>query len=234
MILEVKNLESKYDLSQVLFGINLHVDEGESVCILGRNGVGKSTTLNTIMGIVRPTGGEVIFEGNNIAGLPPYKISRKGIALVPQGRHIYPNLTVKENLILAERNTIDKSSGDQWNFERIYELFPILKTRGKQLGNRLSGGEQQMLAIARGLISNPRLLVMDEICEGLAPIVCQELIEVVKKLRAQGVSILIAEQSVKFAISISDRCYIIEKGSVVYEGASNAIPQEIIVNYLSV
>lgn len=231
MILKVENLQSKYDLSQVLFGIDLEVNEGESVCILGRNGVGKSTTLKSIMGEVRPCGGSVIFNGENVAGMAPYKICRKGMSLVPQGRHIFPNLTVRENLIIAQRKGPDGSGA--WNFDMIHELFPILKTRANQKGNRLSGGEQQMLAISRGLLQNPKLLLLDEICEGLAPIVVQELVEVIQELRRRNVSILLAEQSIKFATHVSDRCYIIEKGAVVYQGASGSIPQDIFAKYLS-
>lgn len=231
MILEVDNLETKYGLSQVLFGISLCVDTAESVCVLGRNGVGKSTTLNSIMGVVKPHSGIVHFNGENVAGLPAFKIARKGMTLVPQGRHIYPNLSVKENLIIARRNSVEGKT--EWDLNRIYELFPILKDRGSQMGVLLSGGEQQMLAIARGLIQNPKLLVLDEICEGLAPIVCQQLQEVIQELRRCGVSILLAEQSVKFAMSVSDRCYIIEKGAVVFQGKTSEIPNEIIVKHLS-
>lgn len=231
MILEVNKLETKYGMSQVLFGVDLNVEEAESVCVLGRNGVGKTTTLNSIMGVVKPSSGSVIFNGTDMAGQPAYKIARRGMTLVPQGRHIYPNLSVKENLIISKRNSVDGKN--EWDFDRVYELFPILKTRSSQPGALLSGGEQQMLAIARGLMQNPKLLVLDEICEGLAPIVCQMLMEVIQTLRRCGVSILIAEQSVKFAMSVSDRCYIIEKGIVVYHGKTDEIPDEIIVKYLS-
>lgn len=230
MILKVDNLESKYGLSQVLFGMNLSVEEGEAVCLLGRNGVGKSTTLKTIIGDVTPSGGSVLFNGENVEGLPAYKISRKGMALVPQGRHIFPNLTVRENLIMAQRNGVDGSC--DWTFGRVHELFPILKTRENQKGKQLSGGEQQMLAIARGLLQNPKLLLLDEICEGLAPIVVQELAEIIQELRKNKVSILIAEQSVKFAMKVSDRCYIIEKGVVVHQGKTDDISNEVFVKYL--
>ena len=230
MILKVENLQSKYGLSQVLFDIGLEVSEGESVCILGRNGVGKSTTLKTIIGDVKACGGSIVFNGENIIGLPAYKISRKGLAFVPQGRHIFPNLTVRENLIMAQRNGVDGRCN--WTFEKIHELFPILKTRANQKGRQLSGGEQQMLAISRGLLQNPKLLLLDEICEGLAPIVVQELAEVIQELRERKVSILIAEQSVKFATKVSDRCYIIEKGKVVYHGDSSGIPHEVFVKHL--
>lgn len=231
MVLKVENLNTRYGLSQVLFGMNLEVAEGESVCILGRNGVGKSTTLNSIIGAVKPFEGSVIFNGEDMAGLPSHKISKKGMSLVPQGRHIFPNLTVRENLVIAQRKGVNGE--EDWNYEKIYELFPILKTRSDQKGNQLSGGEQQMLAISRGLMQNPKLLLLDEICEGLAPIVVQELVEVIQELRRRNVSILLAEQSVKFAMNVSDRCYIMEKGVVVYEGKSDVIPQDIFVQYLS-
>ena len=232
MILKVENLCSGYDKSQILFGMNLEVEEGESVCVLGRNGVGKTTTLKTLMGVLKPMSGKIEFEGKEIGGLPSYKVCRRGMSYVPQGRMIFPNLTCKENLILSVRKGVDGS--DDWSMERIYELFPRLKERESSLGGQLSGGEQQMLAVARGLVQNPRLLLMDEICEGLAPVIVQELAEIIQELRRQGVSILLAEQSVKFALAVSSRCYIMEKGAVVYSGKSAEIPSEIFAQYLGV
>jgi branched-chain amino acid transport system ATP-binding protein len=235
MILKISNLEAFYGLSQVLFGLNIEVHEGSVVCILGRNGVGKSTTLKCIMGLLNPklgseTRGSIVFRGSELVGLPSYKLARKGIAYVPQGRRIFPKLTVKENLLIAERTGVD---GEKfWNLDRIYELFPRLKERETSRGDKLSGGEQQMLAIARGLMQNPKLLIMDEIIEGLAPIIVEELTQVMKELRKQGITILLAEQSVKFALEVSDRCYIIEKGEVVYTGDSDSIPSDVLIRHI--
>ena len=228
MILKISNLEAFYGLSQVLFGLNIEVHEGSVVCILGRNGVGKSTTLKCIMGLLNPklgseTRGSIVFRGSELVGLPSYKLARKGIAYVPQGRRIFPKLTVKENLLIAERTGVD---GEKfWNLDRIYELFPRLKERETSRGDKLSGGEQQMLAIARGLMQNPKLLIMDEIIEGLAPIIVEELTQVMKELRKQALPFC-WPSSVKFALEVSDRCYIIEKGEVVYTGDSDSIPSD--------
>jgi branched-chain amino acid transport system ATP-binding protein len=235
MILEVNNLEGYYGLSQILFGINLEVEKGDSVCLIGRNGVGKTTTLKSIVGQLNPKvngkiKGSIKFDGTELVGMPSYKIARLGIAYVPQGRHIFPTLTVKENLLIAERVGVD---GDKtWTLERIYELFPRLKERENSKGEKLSGGEQQMLTIARGLMQNPKLLIMDEIIEGLAPIIVEELVKVVSELRNRGITILLAEQSLKFALEVSHKCYIIEKGEVVYKGVSSEIPKEVFVKYL--
>lgn len=229
MILETKQLTSSYGASQILFGIDLQVDKAETVCLIGRNGVGKSTTLKTIIGDVKPLGGKVFFEEKEIGGLKAYQISRLGISYVPQGRHIFPNLTTRENLILSARKGTNQN---QWTMERIYQLFPVLKSRENSMGGKLSGGEQQMLTIARGLMQNPRLLLMDEICEGLAPIIVQELEVIIQELKKSGVSILLAEQNIKFAMAVSSRTYILEKGQVVYTGNSNNIPKEIIFKYL--
>jgi branched-chain amino acid transport system ATP-binding protein len=217
-------------MSQVLFGIDLSVDSAETVCVLGRNGVGKTTTLKTIMGMLKPRSGHIRFNGAEIGGLHSYEINRLGIAYIPQGRHIFPNLSVRENLVIGERRAKDEKSG--WNLGRIYELFPVLKKRQSFAGKSLSGGEQQMLAVARGLMQNPTTLLMDEICEGLAPFIVKELEEVIGELRRTGVSILLAEQSVKFAVAVASRCYILEKGHVVYSGTTKDIPQATLLKYL--
>ena len=234
MILSLNKVNSFYGDSQILFDLSLEVEEGDSVCILGRNGVGKSTTMKTIIGQMNSKNhasynGEIIFDGNSLAKVPPYKIIRSGISYVPQGRHIFPTLTTLENLLVSDTS---KKKDKQWTLDKIYELFPRLKERESILGSRLSGGEQQMLAIARGLIQNPKLLLLDEITEGLAPIVVDELATVIAKLREEGVSIFTAEQNVKFALKVSRYCYIIEKGTVVYHGESSSIPSEIIEKYL--
>lgn len=230
-MLEVDKISASYGASRILFDIDLKVDEAETVCILGRNGVGKTTSLKAINGICKPRSGSVKFGGKEIAGLPPYRISRLGIAYVPQGRHIFPNLTTRENLIIAFRKGDNPEI--QWTIQKIYHLFPVLKDRENFRGRSLSGGEQQMLTIARGLMQNPKLLLMDEICEGLAPLIVKELQEVVQELKKSGVSILLAEQNINFAMAVSSRCYIMEKGQIVFSGNSSEITQETIYKYLA-
>ncbi len=230
MILELNDVESAYGMSQILFGVNLTVQENAVTCLLGRNGVGKSTTIKTIMGLVKLTSGSIKFCGQEIGKKEPYNINKLGIAYVPQGRQVFPTLTVRENIIFGER--IPKGTQNPWTLDRIYELFPRLKERQTFMGNRLSGGEQQMMVIARALMQNPRLLLLDEICEGLAPIVVQELGEVIRELSHQGVSIFLIEQSTKFALDVSDRCYIMEKGAIVHQDDTSAIPEEIFLKYL--
>ena len=230
MILEARQLKASYGASQILFGIDFQLAKGETVCILGRNGVGKTTTMRSVMGVLKPAGGSVLFNGIDIGGMPPYKISRLGIAYVPQGRQIFPNLTTKENLLIAARKGNHRSS--EWTTQGVYDIFPVLKNREDFKGRALSGGEQQMLSIARGLMQNPQLLLTDEIFEGLAPLVIQEIMGVVKRLKESGISILMSEQSVKFATEISDRCYILEKGQVVYGGNTAELAEEVILRYL--
>lgn len=234
-LLELKNVNSYYGKSHILFDMNLKVGNGESVCLLGRNGVGKSTTMKSIMGLLNPkvhhkTEGEILFAGENICGLSSYKIAQLGIAYVPQGRHIFPTLTTKENLMIAERVGVDGKK--DWDLSRIYQLFPRLKERETSKGGKLSGGEQQMLAVARGLMQNPKLLLLDEITEGLAPIIVSQLADIVQELRKQGVTILVAEQSIKFALSISEDCYILEKGQVVHHEQSVKLSNDTIHKYL--
>ncbi len=234
-MLELKNVNSYYGESHIIFDMNLCVEDASSTCILGRNGVGKSTTMKSIVGLLNPKAGckvtgNILFDGTELVRKKSFEIARQGIAYVPQGRHIFPTLTTKENLIIAERKGVDGSN--YWNLETVYELFPRLKEREKSLGGRLSGGEQQMLTIARGLMQNPKLLLMDEITEGLAPVVVRELIDIVKKLKESKVTVLLAEQSIKFALGVSEYCYIIEKGTVVYKGKSDSIPQDVFEKYL--
>jgi branched-chain amino acid transport system ATP-binding protein len=231
LMLNVEKLSASYGASQILFDVNLKVNEAETVCILGRNGVGKTTSLKAINGICRPKSGSIKFGDDEIAGLPPYKISRLGMAYVPQGRHIFPNLTTRENLLIASRKGENPES--QWTLQKIHQLFPVLKERENLKGKSLSGGEQQMLTIARGLMQNPRLLLMDEICEGLAPLIVKELQDIVQELKKSGVSILLAEQNINFALAVSNRCYIMEKGQVVFSGNSSELPQEIIHKHLA-
>ena len=230
MILELRNVESSYGLSQILFGVNLEVREGEVCCLLGRNGVGKSTTIKTIMGQVKLGKGDIVFDGRSIAGQEPYAINRLGIAYVPQGRMVFPTLTVRENVTFGER--IPEGTENPWTLERVYKLFPRLRERESFMGNRVSGGEQQMMVIARALMQNPKLLLLDEICEGLAPLVVRELGGVIRELARQGVSILLVEQSAKFAMDVSDRCYLMEKGAIVYENETAQISDEVFRRYM--
>ena len=230
MILEAQQLKASYGASQILFGIDFQLAKAETVCILGRNGVGKTTTMKTVMGVLKPAGGSVRFNGLDIGGMAPYRISRLGIAYVPQGRQIFPNLTTKENLLIAAR-TGDRTASE-WTVQSIYDIFPVLKDREDFKGRSLSGGEQQMLSIGRGLMQNPQLLLMDEVFEGLAPLVIQEIMRVVKRLKESGISILISEQGVKFAREIGGRCYILEKGQVVYGGNTAELAEEVILRYL--
>lgn len=230
MILEARQLKASYGASQILFGIDFQLAKAETVCILGRNGVGKTTTMKTVMGVLKPAGGSVRFNGLDIGGMAPYRISRLGIAYVPQGRQIFPNLTTKENLLIAARKGNGMAS--EWTIQSIYDIFPVLKNREDFKGRSLSGGEQQMLSIGRGLMQNPQLLLLDEVFEGLAPLVIQEIMKVVKQLKESGISILVSEQSVKFAREIGGRCYILEKGQVVYNGNTTQLPEEIVLQYL--
>ena len=236
MILSVKDVNSFYANSHILFDLNLEVDEGQVVCILGRNGVGKSTTMKSIAGQMNARNkakvtGSMMFDGKELVGIAPHKVAHIGIGYVPQGRHVFPNLTVRENLQIAERKP---EGGEQvWTIDKIYDLFPQLKSRETSWGNNLSGGEQQMLAVARGLMQNPKLLLLDEITEGLAPVIVNELKDIIKKLRDEyKVTILLAEQNAKFALSVSEYCYIMEKGSIVHSDKTSEITKEIIEQYL--
>ena len=231
MILQLENLEAAYGMSQVLFGVNLEVKEGEVTCLLGRNGVGKSTTIKTIMGVLRPKAGSIRFKDTEIGGMAPNRINRLGVAYVPQGRQVFPTLTVRENIIFGERKP-KENRAKVWTLDDIYELFPRLKERQNFMGDRISGGEQQMMVIARALMQNPDLLLLDEICEGLAPIVVQELAAVIPELCRQGVSVLLVEQSAKFALEVSSSCYIMEKGAVVYSDETKNISDEIFKKYM--
>jgi branched-chain amino acid transport system ATP-binding protein len=216
MILEVNNIYTAYGLSQILFGVSLKVQEGEVISLLGRNGVGKTTTLRSIMGLTPPKSGSIRWRGEEIAGKPTYQISRLGIGFVPEDRRIFSDLTVWENLDVAIRPSGKKENA--WTLERVFDLFPALRPLQKRKGGYLSGGEQQMLTIARTLMSNPDLLLLDEPSEGLAPIVVHQLGEQIAKLRQEGMTILLCEQNTRFSLDLSDRLYILEKGTVKYEG----------------
>ncbi|HKC42540.1 MAG TPA: ABC transporter ATP-binding protein [Burkholderiales bacterium] len=217
-MLAVEALEAAYGVSQVLFGVSLRVDAGEVVTLLGRNGMGKTTTVHAIMGILRPRSGTVRFDGRMLAGLPSYRVARAGLGLVPEGRQIFPNLTVRENLVATAANRGARS--DPWNLARVFALFPRLAERRANLGNQLSGGEQQMLAIARALMTNPRLLILDEATEGLAPLIRADIYRSIGKMKAAGLSILVIDKDVKALTRIADRHFVLEKGRVVWSGTS--------------
>jgi len=216
MILEVDNIYTAYGLSQILFGVSLKVQEGEVVSLLGRNGVGKTTTLRSIMGLTPPKSGSIQWRGEEIAGKTTYQISRLGIGFVPEDRRIFSDLTVWENLDVATQP--GRKRENVWTLERVFDLFPALKPIQTRKGGYLSGGEQQMLTIARTLMSNPDLLLLDEPSEGLAPLVVHQLGEQIAKLRQEGMTILLCEQNTRFSLDLSDRLYILEKGTIKYEG----------------
>jgi branched-chain amino acid transport system ATP-binding protein len=221
MMLAVADLEAGYDQSQVLFGVSFKVAAGEVVTLLGRNGMGKTTTISTVMGILPALRGAIRFEGAEIHGLPAYRVAQHGLGLVPEGRHVFPNLTVRENLVATAGNR--RGQSNPWTLPEVLELFPALQARLDSSGVLLSGGEQQMLAIGRALMTNPRLLVLDEATEGLAPLVRHEIWEVLKRLKARGQSILVIDKNIEALSRIADRHYIIEKGKVVWSGTSAAL-----------
>ena len=216
-MLRVENIHTYYGLSHILFGVSLDVGEGEVVCLLGRNGAGKTTTMRSIMGLTPPKEGRILFKGMEIQGLPPHRIAKMGIGFVPGERRIFPDLTVRENLEIAEKPGSDGSF--RWDIEKVYELFPKLREIECRRAGCLSGGEQQMLAIGRALMGNPDLLLLDEPTEGLAPVVVKTLEEQIRKLKETGISILLAEQNIKTAMNLGDRVYIIEGGRIKYHGS---------------
>ncbi len=216
-MLKVEGLETAYGQSQVLFGVSLDIGAGEVVTLLGRNGMGKTTTVLSIMGVVRPRGGRVEMAGAALAGLPSYRIAQAGLGLVPEGRQVFPNLTVRENLVATA------SRRGPWTLERVYGLFPNLRARQSHFGNQLSGGEQQMLAIGRALMTNPKLLILDEATEGLAPLVRLDIYRSIEQLKAEGLSILVIDKDVRALARVADRHYVLEKGRVVWSGDSAAL-----------
>jgi branched-chain amino acid transport system ATP-binding protein len=215
-MLEVQNLETAYGRSQVLFGVNLRVGKSEVVSLLGRNGMGKTTTVRSIMGISRAKAGSITLEGKKLEQLPSYRIAQAGLGLVPEGRQVFPNLTVRENLVATARK-------GPWTLDRVLNLFHNLRERQGHYGNQLSGGEQQMLAIGRALMTNPRLLILDEATEGLAPLIRVEIYRSIQSLKAEGLSILVIDKDVKALTQVADRHYVLEKGRVVWSGTSSAL-----------
>jgi branched-chain amino acid transport system ATP-binding protein len=220
-VLEVRDLETCYGVSQVLFGVSLEVRAGEVVTLLGRNGVGKTTTVRSIMGLTPSRAGTVVFDRRPIRGLPPYRVAQAGLGLVPEGRQIFPNLTVRENLVATAADRGRARS--PWTLERVLALFPGLRARQAMLGATLSGGEQQMLAIGRALMTNPRLLILDEATEGLAPLVRTQIWRCLASLKAAGLSILVIDKNVEALARLADRHYIVEKGRVTWTGTSPAL-----------
>ena len=218
-LLSVDNIYTSYGLSQVLFGVSIEVASGECVCLLGRNGVGKSTTMRSIMGLTPPRQGRVIWKGRDVAGRAPYQIADLGIGFVPEDRRIFSDLTVWENLDVATRRRDGVSA---WTLDRVFDLFPKLRELVDRQGGFLSGGEQQMLTIARTLMGNPELLLLDEPSEGLAPLVVDHLKEQIARLKRDGLTILLAEQNVDFCLDLADRVYVLEKGHIRYQGTVEA------------
>ena len=217
-ILEVKNLNTYYDGSHILHDTNFVLEKGIQ-CVIGKNGMGKTTLMNSIMGIVKPRSGQILLKGENIAGLKPYQIAQRGIGYVPQGRQVFASLTVDQHLHFADRKQLDPDIQSQWDADRVYELFPRLKERYKSYGTNLSGGEQQMLAIGRALVTNPFLLIMDEPSEGLAPIIVEQLIEAIHTLIQTGISIILVEQSIYAASKASDNVNVMLTGRIEYTGS---------------
>lgn len=220
-MLRVEGLETFYGNSQALFGMELKVNAGEVATLMGRNGMGKTTTIHSIMGIVKSSGGEITFNGAPIRGYTPYQVARLGIGLVPEGRQIFPNLSAHENLVATAANWGRLST--PWTVERVYDLFPGLAARRSSMGNLLSGGEQQMLAVGRALMTNPQLLILDEATEGLAPLVRDEIWKSLEAIKGEGLSILVIDKNVKDLTRIADRHHIVEKGRTVWTGDSKAL-----------
>jgi len=221
-ILAVDDIHTAYGLSQVLFGVSLSVASGECVCLLGRNGVGKTTTMRSIMGLTPPGRGRIIWKGRDITGCAPYQVAQAGIGFVPEDRRIFADLTVWENLDVASRIR----GGAGWTVERVYDLFPKLHELAGRHGGFLSGGEQQMLTIARTLMGNPELLLLDEPSEGLAPLVVEHLGQQIARLKQEGLTILLAEQNVEFSLGLADRVYVLEKGSIRFDGPATRLRQD--------
>ena len=223
-LLAVEKIETRYGLSQVLFGISLAIAVGEMVTLMGRNGMGKTTTVHAIMGVLAQRRGVVEFEGRRVDHLPSFRIARLGLGLVPEGRQIFPNLSVRENLLAAAANR--SSRANPWTLPRVFEFFPRLRERQRNRGNQLSGGEQQMLAIGRALMTNPKLLILDEATEGLAPLIRQEIWACLGRLKREGQAILVIDKNVGALLGLADRHYIVEKGRVVWSGPSDALARD--------
>jgi branched-chain amino acid transport system ATP-binding protein len=231
-LLAISRLQAGYGDQQVLFGFDLAVNAGEVVSLLGRNGMGKTTSVRALMGLLPISDGEIEFDGHSITGAPPYRIAQAGIGLVPEGRQIFPTLTVEENLIA----TAARRRGQTWTLERVYAFLPRLAERRRNFGDQISGGEQQMLAIGRALMTNPKLLVLDEATEGLAPLIRQEIWSGLASLKRDGLSILVIDKTVDALLRLCDRHHIVEKGRVVWQGSSTALAADVVARdrYLSI
>ena len=233
-LLEVREIETFYGKSQVLFGVSFEVNQGELVTLIGRNGMGKSTTVKTVMGLLAPHAGTVSLGGQRLQGEPSYRVARAGIGLVPEGRHIFPNLSVRENLVATAGNRSNQR--DPWTLDKVYGMFPRLKERERHLGINLSGGEQQMLSIARALLTNPRLLIMDEATEGLAPLICSQIWDCLARLKRAGLALIVIDKNVGPLLRLADRHYVFETGRVVWSGGSGELRSspEILHEYVGV
>ena len=231
-MLRVEGLETSYGSSQALFGVDLEIGAGQVATLMGRNGMGKTTTINSIMGVVKPGKGKISFEGQDIFGIPSFKIARLGLGLVPEGRQIFPNLTTMENLIATASNHLQRDN--PWTVERVLGLFPELSTRESSMGNLLSGGEQQMLAIGRALMTNPKLLILDEATEGLAPLIRQKIWDALGEIRNEGMSILVVDKNLHDLVKLADIHFIMQRGQVVWSGTSEQLDadEEARHNYL--
>ncbi len=222
-LLELEEIHTAYGLSRVLFGISLEVKQGECVCLLGRNGVGKTTTMRSVMGLTPPSAGRVRFKSRDITGWPPYRVARAGIGFVPEDRRIFAELSVWENLDVAQRAA---ARPGRWTIDAVFGLFPVLAALRDRQGGYLSGGEQQMLTIARTLMGNPELLLLDEPSEGLAPLIVETLLTTIGELKAQGLTILLAEQGVEFSLALADRVCVLEKGTARFTGSAGALKSD--------
>ena len=231
-MLSVRNLQSAYGASQVLFDIGLDIAQGEVVTLLGRNGMGKTTTVKSIMGLLKPLSGEVRFTGRDVCGATPETVARLGVGLVPEGRQTFSTLTVRENLVATAANRLKRSS--PWTLERVYALFPRLQERAGQSARTLSGGEQQMLAVGRALMTNPKLLILDEATEGLAPVIRQDIWAAIRQLKAGGQSILVVDKTLSELLPLTDRCCVLEKGRTVFSGPPTTFTRDLQDRYLGV
>ncbi|MEW6377299.1 MAG: ABC transporter ATP-binding protein [Thermodesulfobacteriota bacterium] len=231
-MLEVNQIHTYYGTSHILFGISLDVKEGEAVCLLGRNGAGKTTTFRSIIGLTPPRSGSIKFQGKELVGKPPYHIAKLGVGFVPDDRRIFPDLTVRQNILVARR----EREGALWNLDRIYSLFPKLKELETHMGNHLSGGEQQMLTVARTLMTNPQLLLLDEPGEGLAPLVIKAMEEQLGEIKKTGLTMLICEHNVGLATALADRAYVMDKGTIRFQGSIDELKknEEVRKKYLLV
>jgi branched-chain amino acid transport system ATP-binding protein len=228
-MLELDNVHAYYGESHVLHGVSLRIDRGEIVSLLGRNGAGKTTTVLAIMGYLAPDPGRIVYAGADLRGIPPHRIARRGFGFVPQERGIFPSLTVEENLTVAARK-------GKWSLDDVYELFPRLRERRTNLGFQLSGGEQQMLSIARALMLNPEIILLDEPSEGIAPMIVEEIVNVLRRIKGEGVAVLLVEQNLRVALDLADRHYVMSKGRVCYTGTSGELEhnEHVLSEYLSV